>query len=86
MRTGGIVTLETNAPAFIETAARQALDALDRGDLKEAREILADIQTTAHTMVEWFKRLSARGCGVPADLTWTAHLYRGLEATDEQSP
>lgn len=27
--------------------------------------------------------ISARGRGVPADLTWTAHLHQGLEAPDD---
>ena len=68
--------IEFNAPALLKTSAAQAIDALDRGDMREAREILVVIEKTSSQLVEWFKLLVKSGHDVPSDKTWTKFIHR----------
>ena len=71
--------IEINGPAYIVTAARQARDALDEGDLDLAKGIIIDMERMGSITVAWLKRLIAAGHNVPDELTWTKHIHRKKE-------
>lgn len=64
-----------NAPALVAILARDALDALEGGDVAVVKELLGDLVEHGEKMVKYFRRLAREGTELTTP--WTDYSNEG---------